>query len=162
MKLKLSERLAEELFKGAVASEIERRKRQAQLEYEERLKKEREEMERKEMERKREENRRLEEEKKKKLEAEREEEMIKRRNELDRKRAEIEDELLLMDLSTMKIRDIKEKMTEAGIGHVGATSRADLIHKLKDKLPRLKNKLESSGVIQVHVIHGYVHGCVQL
>ena len=69
-------------------------------------------------------------------------------------RAEMEDELLLMDLSTMKIQDIKEKMTEAGIGHVGATSRADLIQKLKDKLSRLKNKLKSSGVQQV--MHGYV------
>ena len=144
MKLKMAERFAEELFKGAVASEMERRKKQAQLEYEKKLRIDREEMERKEMER---EKKRLEEEKQRKLEAERkdEEELMRRKKALEQKRAHIEDDLMMMDLEHCKIRDIKEKMEEGGISSLGATCREDLLTKLKSKFPRLKQKLEHSG-----------------
>lgn len=134
IKLKLSEQLAEELV-GHMVSEAERRRRQARLEYEEKLKKEREEMEYKEKER---EKQRLEEERKKKLD----EEEAKRKLEEDKRRSLVEDELLMMDLSSAKIRDIKEKMDDLRISHVGATCREDLLQKLRDKVPRLRVKLD--------------------
>ena len=134
IKLKLSEQLAEELV-GHMVSEAERRRRQARLEYEEKLKKEREEMEYKEKQR---EKQRLEEERKKKLD----EEEAKRKLEEDKRRSLVEDELLMMDLSSAKIRDIKEKMDDLRISHVGATCREDLLQKLRDKVPRLRVKLD--------------------
>lgn len=144
MKLKVAERIAQDFMRGAVANERERLKRQAQMEYERKLK---EQMERKELTRQKEERARLEDEKLKRVEEEKqkeEEELARRRLALEEKRSKVENELMQMDLSSTKIRDIKEKMDEAGINYVGATSREDLIAKLKARLPRLKLKLESS------------------
>ena len=149
VKLKMAEQLAEQLFKGAIASEMEKRKRQ---EYENKLMIEREEMERKELERQKEERRSLEEEKELKFEAEKRE-LERRKQALEEKRAKVEEDLMKMDLSNCKIKEIREKMDEAGISSVGATSREDLLEKLKSKLPRLKLKLENSQQVNPAIMY---------
>ncbi len=149
VKLKMAEQLAEQLFKGAIASEMEKRKRQ---EYDKKLMIEREEMERKELERQKEEKRRLEEEKQFKLEAEKRE-LERRKQALDDKRSKVEEELMKMDLSSCRIKEIREKMDEGGISSVGATSREDLLEKLKNKLPRLKLKLENLQQVNRKINH---------
>ena len=145
VKLKIAEQIAEQLFKGAIVGELEKRKRQAQLDYEQKLQAEREEMERKEIERQQQESRQMEKEKMERLEAEKRHDEERRQQVIDDKRAKVEDELLKMNLNTTKISVIKEMMKEGGISTVGALDRADLLAKLKTKLPRLKAKLENSG-----------------
>ena len=135
IKLKLSERLAEE-FAGALQEEQRRRARQV---YESKLRQEREEMERKEQARLDEEKQKLQEEKKKREEAEQQAYAAKLRlmQERQRRRPQVVESLLKMDLNTCRIRELKDKMEDLGISHVGYTSRPELIERLKQDVPEL-------------------------
>ena len=171
IKLKAVEHLAEQFAGILLASEAERRRHNARAEYEEKLKKEREEMQQREEKRKKEEEqRKQEEERRRKLEEERrrqqEEERRRRleeekrreserrakeeaeKKERERKRRQVAEDLNKMDLSTAKIRDIKDKMEEAGIGYIGLTSREELIRRLKENFPNL----QQTPVITITVI----------
>lgn len=157
VELKVTERIAQDFMRGASARQ--RLKREAEIEYERKLK---EEMERKELVRQKEERRRLEDEKQKRIDDERreEEELARRRRALEEKRNRVEEDLLLMDLSSAKPRDIMRKMDEGGISHVGATSKEDLLAVLKSRFPKVKQKLENAesgwGVrLSIHVTHVY-------
>ena len=155
IKHKAAEHLAERFAEALLSSEAERRRRNARAEYEEKLKKEKEEMEQKEKMKKEEEQRKEEEARRKELEEKRvREEELKR--DLERKRLRVAEGLNRMDLSTAKIRDIKEKMEEAGISYIGLTSREELIKRLRENLPQLQQRLGSAnqvGLIDKVFIH---------
>ena len=140
MKLKLAEKFAEQLA-GAMASDIARKRREAALEYEEKLRKEKAEKERKEREAK---ERELEEERRKRIEAEKKAEEAKANEQKAKLKSYAVDELMRMDLNNAKIRDIKDKMDDLGVSYAGCTSREDLIKKLTTNVPSLKSKLDQT------------------
>lgn len=141
MKLKLAEKFAEQLA-GAMADEA-RRKRQAAIEYEEKLKREKEKMEQKA----------LEEERQKRLEAEKKAEEAKASEQRTKIKAYATEEILKMDLSTARIRDIKDKMEDLGISYAGCTSRDDLIRKLTNNVPALKSKIDQTDGPGIQVMY---------
>ncbi|XP_003388321.1 PREDICTED: uncharacterized protein LOC100631577 [Amphimedon queenslandica] len=140
MKLKLAEKFAEQLA-GAMASDIARKRREAALEYEEKLRKEKAEKERKEKEAREKE---LEEERRKRIEAEKKAEEAKASEQKARLKSYAVDELMRMDLNNAKIRDIKDKMDDLGLSYAGCTSREDLIKKLTANVPSLKTKMDQT------------------
>ena len=107
---KHAEEMAEKLA-GVLMGDIEKRRRR---EYEENLKKEQDDLER-----------RLKENKEQRLEEQMKEKKI--------------DEIRSMDLQKAKIGDIKTKMDELKISHVGAISREDLIQQIKKAIPNLSS-----------------------
>ena len=145
IKLKLVERFAEQLV-GAMADDA-RQRRQASIEYETKLKREKEEMERKQREKEEEERRKKQEEERRRLREREDEERRKRIDEQEKaleakRKSGLVDDLMKMDLGSAKIRDIKDKMDELGLSYVGCTSRDDLINKLKSHYPVLKSKMD--------------------
>ena len=142
--LKLAERLA-----GAVADDIARQRRQASIEYEQKLKKEKDEIDAKVKARQVEQEKALEEERRKRLEAERKAEEAKHNEQKAKLKAYVVDELLQMDLKKTKISVIKEKMNDLGISDTGCLSRDDLITRLKSNVPALKTKLDQDSISPV-------------
>ena len=124
-----------------------RQRRQASIEYETKLKREKEEMERKQREKEEEERRKKQEEGRRRLREREDEERRKRMEEQEKaleakRKSGLVDDLMKMDLGSAKIRDIKDKMDELGLSYVGCTSRDDLINKLKSHYPVLKSKMD--------------------
>lgn len=144
VKIKVAEKLVEHLVAGAVADDLARKRREASLEYEQKLKREREEIEAKEKAKEREQERLLEEERQKRIEAEKRAEEAKRNEQKAKLKAYVADELMQMDLKKAKISLIKEKMQDLGISDAGCLSREDLITRLKSNIPSLKAKLDQS------------------
>lgn len=145
LKLKLAERLAEQLA-GAMAGDINRRRREAAIEYEVKLKEEKEEMERKE---KIQQQNALEEERRKRLEAEKKAEEAKANEQKAKLKAYVIDDLMQMDLNTAKIREIKDKMDDLGIRYADCTTRDDLIRKLQANVPSLKIRMDQTDGVKV-------------
>lgn len=137
-KLKLAEKFAEQLA-GAMAGDIARRRRE---ENEEKLKREKEEKERKEREERERRQKELEEERRKRIEAEKKAQEAKEKEQQAKLKAYAVDDLMRMDLSNAKPRDIKDKMEDLGISHIGCTSREDLLKKLAANVPSLKDKID--------------------
>ena len=159
-KLKLAERLAEELA-GHLKNEMEERQKRARLEYEERLRRERERERLEELRRQQEEAER-EQEKRERENRERQREAIEikkreREEELRRSRPQAMDELMKMDLNTARIRDIKEVMSKLGISYVGLYERKEMVDRLKANVPELRTKsgpqLSSSPTQSYRYIH---------
>ena len=133
-KLKLAEKLAEELAGQFIRSEIEERRKKARLEYEERLRRE-------ELKARLEQQERQEQEEKERRDKERQREAIEiKKRELERNRPKVLDELMKMDLDTARIKDIKEIMSKLGLSFVGLCERKDFLDKLKANVPELRLK----------------------
>ncbi len=140
-KNKLAEKMAEH-FADVLMGDLQRKRRQ---EYDERLKKERADLESRLKEN--EEQKRKEEEKQRKIDQDRQRKI---------------DQLRSMDLQTAKIADIKAKMDELKIRHVGATTREDLIQHIKQVVPSVSHtKVTKYFSIQniEHYCHYNYHYC---
>lgn len=129
-KIKVAEKMSEHLTE-LLMGDLEKRKQRQ--EYEDRLKKEARDLE--ERLKESEQQRKEEEEKQKKMEED--------------KRKKVND-LLTMDLQAAKIFDIKTKMDDLKISHVGALTRDDLLQRIKKAIPSVSYS-EVSPLIAIYV-----------
>ena len=90
----------------------------------------------------------LEEERRKRIEAEKKAQEAKEKEQHTKLKAYAVDDLMRMDLSNAKPRDIKDKMEDLGISHVGCTSREDLLKKLAANVPSLKDRINGVGKVR--------------
>ena len=145
-KLKLAEKLAEELAGHFIRNELEEKRKRARLEYEQRLRREREaeelkaRLEQQEQQEKEEKERRDRERQREAIEIKKQEIEEERR----RNRPKALDELMKMDLDTARIKDIKEVMSMLGVSYVGLYERKELLDKLKANVPELRLKTSSA------------------